>query len=404
MNISRFLPLWEDKTVRTYYFVNALLDFWLIEVVGTFYMIQFMSFTTIETISMFGVILIIILEIPSGALADLIGRKKTVVFGLLLLALLRMFQGSAQSEIYFWIASIFGATGEAFYSGAMNALLYDHLKNTNKEKIYEEVNSAAVSFQIYLYVFAVGLGYVLYSINNRLPFFVWMALMFIGAFFVFKLKEEKYEKTTFSYKNYIKQLSMGFKELLAPPIGKYILLFFNISGFYYFFDYSILKATTLREMGFNELPQTIYNIIFSIVGGVLIKYTPKLRNFFGDKKGFFVLSFVVGISFIGNAFVMNYWGIIPVSTLLLSGYFAYIWINAFINEHTDSKNRATTLSTYSILEKMPMLLLSIVFGLMADLGRLNFLHFGIGLFIITVSFIIFVIFLAHKKRLKKMGG
>jgi len=79
---------------------------------------------------------IVIFEIPSGYVADVIGRKKTLIFGSIL--------GTAGFAIYsfysgywaFMTAEIILGLGQSFISGADSAMLYDSLKADNRENEY----------------------------------------------------------------------------------------------------------------------------------------------------------------------------------------------------------------------------------------------------------------------------
>lgn len=75
----------------------------------------------------------VILEVPSGYFSDYLGRRITLVIGMIASALgcLLLFQSS--SFIMFAIAQVLLGAGGAFVSGTDNALLYDSLSDQGRE-------------------------------------------------------------------------------------------------------------------------------------------------------------------------------------------------------------------------------------------------------------------------------
>jgi len=67
----------------------------------------------------------LITEVPTGAIADLIGRKKIIIIGRLCSAFSSMLMLFSSSFFGFAIAFIFSAWGYNFNSGSEEALVYD---------------------------------------------------------------------------------------------------------------------------------------------------------------------------------------------------------------------------------------------------------------------------------------
>ena len=79
---------------------------------------------------------IVVLEIPSGYLADAVGRKKTLVFGAIMGFFGFLTYSFSYGFIGFLIAEIILGIGQSMLSGADSALLYDTLLDMKKEKEY----------------------------------------------------------------------------------------------------------------------------------------------------------------------------------------------------------------------------------------------------------------------------
>lgn len=77
-----------------------------------------------------------LMEIPSGYMADVLGRKKSLVMGAVLGTLGFVLYSFASSLPLFMMAEIILGLGGSFISGSDSALLYDSLAAENKESDY----------------------------------------------------------------------------------------------------------------------------------------------------------------------------------------------------------------------------------------------------------------------------
>lgn len=77
-----------------------------------------------------------IFEIPTGILSDLVGRKKTIIFGSISSVLCMIFYAIAGSYWMLCVGAILQGLSRAFYSGNNDALLHDTLKESGKEQEY----------------------------------------------------------------------------------------------------------------------------------------------------------------------------------------------------------------------------------------------------------------------------
>lgn len=81
-----------------------------------------------------------ICEIPSGAAADLLGRKRTVVWGRLCIAACCILMLFSKSFWGFGLAFVIQALGNNLNSGSEEALVYDSMKLCGRESEYLKVN------------------------------------------------------------------------------------------------------------------------------------------------------------------------------------------------------------------------------------------------------------------------
>ena len=156
---------------------------------------------------------IVVMEIPSGWMADIWGRKKTLILGAIL--------GSAGFLAYsfsygFWafvIAEIILGIGHSFVSGADSAMLFDSLKADNKTVEYTKQEGRITSIGNFAEAIAGVLGGFLAAISLRTPFYFqfFVAAMAIPA--ALTLIEPKVH--TIEHVRSIKKLLQNIKKTLV---------------------------------------------------------------------------------------------------------------------------------------------------------------------------------------------
>ncbi len=88
---------------------------------------------------------IIALEIPSGYFADVIGRRRTLILGVIMGTIGMGIYSISYGFLGFLIAELILGFGQSFVSGADSALLYDSLLDNQKEKDYIKYEGRMVS-------------------------------------------------------------------------------------------------------------------------------------------------------------------------------------------------------------------------------------------------------------------
>ena len=96
------------------------------------------SFFQIMIVQAFFMFMIVILEIPSGAVADYLGRKTTLMIASICGIIAVLIYGSYPVITIFLIGELFFAISGALISGASEALVYDTLKKNKKRKYFQK--------------------------------------------------------------------------------------------------------------------------------------------------------------------------------------------------------------------------------------------------------------------------
>ena len=111
--------------------------------------LQERGLSLLQVNSLWGIIVgtMFLAEVPTGVLADRMGRKRSIVVALGLQLLGELIFIFADRYWLFALSSITGGLGFAFSSGAFEALLFDSLKQVGQEKRMAEVSGLNAAFK-----------------------------------------------------------------------------------------------------------------------------------------------------------------------------------------------------------------------------------------------------------------
>ena len=131
----------------------------------------------------------LLFEIPSGAIADVLGRKKSLVLSSIMSALACLIMAMTDNFAGVAVSFVFTALGYNFASGSGDALAYDSLKQVGEEERYEKY----ASNQLILYRITSGLSTlcagVALALGYRWSYLISVFSHLIALFVILGLKE-----------------------------------------------------------------------------------------------------------------------------------------------------------------------------------------------------------------------
>ena len=125
-------------------------------------------------------IAIVILEVPSGYLADVIGRKKTLIIGAVFGILGFTTYNFSFGFMGFLVAEIILGIGQSCISGADSAMLYDSLLDKGEEKKYTRFEGRITALGNVAEAMAGIVGGLLVGITIRTPYLAQIFVAFIA--------------------------------------------------------------------------------------------------------------------------------------------------------------------------------------------------------------------------------
>jgi MFS family permease len=308
--------------------------------------------------------MVLLFEIPCGAIADYVSRKLSLILGAFITAFAALIYGSYPNIIIFVIGETLWAFAGALISGTDQAFAFDSLRKLGREDDISQVIAKKRSFML------MGIG-ISAPIGSMIGAYLSLNLVMVIMFFPFiiatvislTLKEPNHEMEKIESENYLSVIKSGFKELTHNKVLR-TLAFEMITAeslvFFLIWTYQLyLEALSfqLAFFGFVGASMTIIQIVFF---NIIPKIEPKLR----DKRRFLQLYTIVpGIGFILLALIYY----IPISIPLILaiigfGFSRRILFIKSINKQIETQNRATVLSTINMISSLIRMILYPLIG------------------------------------------
>ncbi len=338
----------------------------------------------------------LILEIPSGAIADLYGRKFSVVAGRVVNLISCILMITANSFLEFAISFILSSAAMNLNSGAAEALIYDSLKESGEEGKYKKIWGQTAFIMSISQGIAILLGGILADVKF-LYAYVFGAIVQIIALMVSLNFTEPTVNRKHNIGNlkkqkeniFVNQLKISIDILKCRKIVLYIIMFSALLGslqttvFFY-------SQKFFSDMGYTKTIIAVICFIGSIVEAYSSKYAYKIEKRLNIREILISLSALNVIALVGLAFVAEF----SIGFYLLTnltGGLAFTILSDYINGRIPSESRATILSFESLWFSIFMIGVFPLFGFIAEKIGLK-LTFGI----IALVYIPAIIFLMLK--------
>jgi MFS family permease len=344
------------KNIKIFYLLAIFLNGWFISSNFLFFMERKISLEQIAIVEAIGVLIGIMMEVPSGLIADIIGKKKAIAAGGLfgLIGCLLIIQ--ANSLYSFIIAQVLIFSGMAFYSGSVEAFGFDSLLEKDFAEKYDEVISSYTFLATIMTIISVSLGSLLYSIHPNMPWIAWGVFQGIVSILMIIATEPKIDSETYDLKKSFHSLKQGMQQLFQRRLQQYLIPIVGIT---------IMTVLTrnLFEQAFGVYLGFDGNNLGYVLGGSLLiaspfgLMVPKIRERLKDRTIFSLSLIVYAVSFLiafFNKSILS--GILIYLLLSIITQIIQPLISITINSRVDSKYRSTTLSTLAFIGQIPYII------------------------------------------------
>ena len=323
---------------------------------------------------------IVLMEVPSGALADIWGRRNLLVLASLLMIaelLLMCFAPLGRPNLLFaifLINRVLSGTAEAAASGADEAIAFDSLKAAGLAADWGKVLAMQMRVRSMAFIFAMAVGAAVYDpvfmqrltgwfgwqvsltqeITIRFPIYLTLIMAFLSLYATLHMTDtdlplsytdecSPMEKCGLTAKEIILQTLQAGKWILNTPFAMVIIA----AGF--LFDSIIRMAGTLASQYYRliEFPEATFGIIGSgmaILGIIIPRISMKMVEQHTPRFNLLVVSATTIIGLYGMSFFTPFYGLIPVAVLYSGSYMIGFFVSHYLNHITASSRRATVLS------------------------------------------------------------
>ena len=324
---------------------------------------------------------IVLLEVPSGALADIVGRKNLLVTaGALMVAemLLLCFAPRGNPNLLFLIFAanrVLSGTAEAAASGADEALAYDSLIKAGSAEDWGMVLEKQMRLQSIGFVVAMSLGAAVYdpalvqklidwlglqatvnqALTLRFPVILTLVMAILTLVTALGMDEEHSAQRSESDdhrqdKTWGRSLAAAFRITLRA--GKWIwqtpfAMIVILTGMV--FDHCARMVVTLNSQYYRliELPEASFGLIGSalaLLGFIVPRFALRLAEHRKPAFNLGLLTILTLAGLSGITFFWPYWGLLPIVLIVVVMYLLRFFMSHYLNEITDSSQRATVLS------------------------------------------------------------
>ena len=283
----------------------------------------------------------------------------------------------------------------------MEAFSYDTLVSSGEQEKYNKVISRTNAFMNAGIAIGSLTGGFLYSIWLPLPFLLTGITKFLAFGVSLFIDEPEVDTDKFSLRNFISQTKKGLVQLLSRQLRNITIMLITFNLFFKA-SYEILDDITIIDFGYTAEGIGIIYAISTIIAIPMSLLYEKLSKKFSLNTLIYLGIFAVALQYILTPWV----GVVVWTGL----YFLNIAIepirenaiSQLLNEKTDSKIRATTLSTYSMFKVLPFVLLTGVIGAGAEkYGIREFDSYFFILMLVLVVPQMFLIKFAKRNPLNK---
>jgi len=341
----------------------------------------------IQINSLWGIITgtIFLAEVPTGIIADKIGRKKSIIIALILQLIGEIFFLFSQNYLHFIFISVIAGLGFAFQSGCIQALVYDSLKEENKENTMKQASGKIGAF--YQTGHVLGALASSFIVTQLTQYRITLAIIFtiisvgIALFISFLLKEPKSQ-----YRHGEQNPTKLFSEVMNlirnnTSLKRIILLGVFTTPFVGYMRN--LHPPYFQLSGVAPFWLGITLAVGGILGAFASKYAYKMEELFGVGKGMYIATILPAIFYFLMAlilspvfaivfFVFNF-GLMNIQEPLFADYY---------NRHIKSEVRATTLSAINMISSFYIALIGLMIGWIANYSILYaFIFMGVIIFL-----------------------
>jgi hypothetical protein len=340
---------------------------------------------------------IVLAEVPSGAVADIIGRKRLLNFaaGVMIVEIgIISFMPRIDPMVIFaafLVNRVLSGLAEAAASGADEALAYDSMKQAGMADQWGRVLELLMRYQAIGFVVAMTTGAAVYDTNfmnrvadllglgvvltrdmtMRFPLYLTFVLALLAFASTLKMTEPADETQAEMDRSIKHTLAVTLNAgvwIVKTPFVLWVMLFGML------LDGTIRMVITLSSQYYRmiDIPESVFGLMGSVVA-LLGLVVPKVaRQIAENRSPLVALGVTAGLAVTGLAAMNGFWprvGLVPALVTFSAMYFTGFFVSFYVNRETDSRQRATVLSFKGLSYNVSYGLLGVAYALVLKQGK-----------------------------------
>ncbi len=386
----------QKNILKFYWYRLTKFGLFHIAIMVLFYQQRGLSFSQIMILQSFYYFAKVFSEVPTGALADRFGRKKSLVIGSFCHSFAYLLIFLSHSFILFNLGEIIAGISMSFAYGADSALAYDTLKDLGREKEYQKIEGNGHSMRLLAFAVFAPLGGLLATVDLALPYLASSIVIFFSGLLALTFVEpgkegskvQKFEGSRFEVKKkYYHEIGRSLNLMLHKKRILWLVFFFSLVflatrlGFWTYQPY-------MKEVG---VPLSLFGVVFAsfhLFAALVSKYADKIERTLKENLTLFFMPILVVISFILMSRFLFLWSICFILLQQASMATHEPILKNYLNRHTPSDIRATMLSVQHMAGNLAFAVTAPFLGSFVDKSGLENALLIFALVIIVLSLIL----------------
>lgn len=375
-----------SRNINLYYLTQFCEFLVFIIPIWVSYQRQFLSFTQMSLVASSRWAITALLELPSGAIADLIGRRLSTVIGYTIQALGIGLIALATGPHLIVIGSLLQGVGESFVSGANVALVYDSLKELKQESRFTKIRSQATFLAQFSIVIAMLMGGYLYQLWKGLPYVVFALASAAAAVSSLFFQEPKIDTEKFSLANYVSQVKRGVGETFKTAFNAQLSIYYGLVGGVSWAWQFYFNQIYASEIGYSEVGKSWLFTIIRLANVFLIIRLLRLDKLLTKSRMFLFFPLLMVASALPAMIPNQVLGTGLLFGMVLASTMRYVVLDQYTNEVLESKYRATALSALNLYVSIVFIIFVAMSGPVMDKFGVGVVYSGVGLLMLLILF------------------
>ena len=353
--------------------------------------------TQIGIVFSVGTVIGMLLEVPSGVIADRIGRRASMTlsfigqaFSMLVLSISTEFWGFLiGNALYFASTSLFTGTHSAF--------MYETLHELGRSKEVKKVfGKATYISQVSTGILFVGVP-LLAEYSLKLPFYINTVVLFVAAVLTWSFTEPARVKSVAGDEGF--QNMSAIKQFLSQPL----LLSFSLATGFLTGVNGILEDFRQVYLDFIHLDIAYFGVVYlglRFLTGYFGTKTDWMESKIGRKNLLLLLPLVSLITYIGLFLFNSFYGLLFIVLDGIQGGLMRPVEQEYIQSLVSNDKRVTLLSIDNLVQSLIRAGAVFVGGVVIDRFGIQYGFFFSAMLVILIAFPLFVSFLRKAEQQK----